>query len=524
MPQTIATSRSAGVLLPLSSLRSAPSWGVGELPDLALLAPWLQKAKLSLLQILPLNEPALGQESPYSALSAFALDPLYLRLSDIPSFVELGGEAALPADDKKLLERVRNHATIDHEHVRALKEKWLRRAYARFLEAGHSSAATEPGRSLARFAEEHRGWLFDYALFRALKTRRTAGSWRDWEVPLRDRMPGVVEAAAKDLESERAFRTWIQWHAFGQLETARRALAAAGVKLAGDLPFLVAEDSADVWQRQREFSFDATVGVPPDAFSADGQDWGLPVYRWEAIAKEGFEWCHQRGRAAAKLYDLVRVDHVVGFYRTYVRPKDKREEHFFLPAEEAAQKKQGEAVLRAFGSGGAALIAEDLGVVPKWVRQSLTHLGVPGYKVMRWETLEGDYLDPKSFPPLSLVTSGTHDNEPLAAWWAELPAEEREKVRKLPALAKLTDTECATYGAVLGEAFLETAYGAGSSLCVLPMQDLFGWTDRINVPGTVGAQNWSWRLPFPIERLVAGTSGARETTLLAVLAAKHRRA
>ena len=159
----------------------------------------------------------------------------------------------------------------------------------------------------------------------------------------------------------------------------------ASVALFGDLPFMVSGDSADVWARQDEFRLDASVGVPPDAFSETGQDWGLPVYRWDVLAERDFDWLRDRARRNADLYDGYRVDHLVGFYRTYFRPHRRRRAAVHAAPTKPRSTMLGERVLAVFREPGAEIIAEDLGVVPDFVRESLARLGVPGYKVFRWE-------------------------------------------------------------------------------------------------------------------------------------------
>jgi 4-alpha-glucanotransferase len=497
--------RSAGVLVPLFSIRSGVEWGVGEYPDLARFAEWARSGGLSLVMTLPLLEPSPGQNSPYSPCSFFALDPFYVCVGEVPEFAELGGLAGLTLGEREALERVQAAPRVLHSDVRRLKESVLRRCFEHF--SARVDPASERGRDLARFLEEHAHWVQDYALFRALKTKQPQ-SWREWPEAIRDARPDAVSEARRALAPEIAFRAWLQWISFRQLEAARAAARAAGVAIGGDEPFLVADDSADVWARRDRFRFDATVGAPPDAFSADGQEWGLPPYRWERIAEEGYEFFAQRGRHAARLYDLVRIDHVVGLYRTYHRPIDKSP-HYFWPAEEEAQRRQGEAVLRAFGSAGTELIAEDLGVIPDFVRASLSDLGIPGYRVLRWEK-EGDrFREPSTWPELSVATTGTHDTETLVEWWESLTEQERRALRAIPGLGRLPEDRGAKFSIEVQEALLAAVYGSPSRLTLVPIQDLLGLRDRINVPNTVGPENWSWRMPWTLpamhhDAIVAG--------------------
>ena len=184
---------------------------------------------------------------------------------------------------------------------------------------------------------------------------------------------------------------------------------------------MVTLDSADVWSRRHDFILDASVGTPPDAFSETGQEWGLPPYDWNAARKNDYEWLRMRARRFADLYDGFRIDHLVGFYRTYVRPLDGGAP-YFLPAEEREQRELGETVMRIMIDTGADVSVEDLGTVPDFVRESIARLALPGYKVLRWEP-----GNPTTYPPNSVAMTGTHDTEPLAVWWESLTADERRR-------------------------------------------------------------------------------------------------
>jgi 4-alpha-glucanotransferase len=284
------------------------------------------------------------------------------------------------------------------------------------------------------------------------------------------------------------------------------------VELGGDLPFMVATDSADVWARRGDFRLDARVGVPPDAFSATGQDWGLPVYRWDVMEREGYPWLTERARRMADLYGLYRVDHVVGMYRTYYFPNDGSPPDF-IPAGEPAQTRNGERVLSLFSSG-ARVIAEDLGTVPDFVRASLERIGVPGYRVMRWERHWKEpgqpFRDPRSWPALSVATTGTHDTDSLAEWWETMPPEERQALLALPQLARLRERAGTAFGDAVRDTLLELVYASGSDLLLLPFQDLLGMRERVNVPGTVNEENWTYRVPQDLAALSAdGATAAR---------------
>lgn len=500
--------RRAGVLVPLFSAPSSTSWGIGEIGDVARLARWLDAAGLRVLQLLPLNEIAPGDTSPYSALSAMAIDPQFIGLDRLEDFDALGGEAQLDPDLRARLDAVRSAPTIDYMAVRALKQLVLRRSFARFHDT-EWLGNTRRSAALRAYIRDQAWWLDDYALFRALHARQGERAWPEWPAAVRSRQPEALAAARQELAEDILYRQYLQWIADDQWADARRE--AAGVALFGDLPFMVSTDSADVWARQDEFRLDASVGVPPDAFSPNGQDWGLPVYRWEVFAERDFDWLRDRGRRMAALVDGYRVDHLVGFYRTYFRPHEGGEPQF-TPADPDAQTRLGEQVLQLLREAGAEIVAEDLGTVPDFVRDSLARVGVGGYKVLRWERYwhraGQPFKDPVEYPVVSVATSGTHDTETMAVWWERAGREEREAVLAIPSVAERLAPEdrARALGSTLltdsmREALLGTLFASGANLLILPIQDLFGWRDRINQPATVGPGNWTWRLPWPSDRL-----------------------
>ena len=306
---------------------------------------------------------------------------------------------------------------IAYRDVRVLKREALRAAFARFHDVEWLPRSRR-ARQLRAYMDRERSM--------ARRLRAVPGA-----APAGERTPvvGVGRAAGRrdhralrqaraSLASEYLFHAYVQWQADIQWHYARRA--AAPVAVFGDLPFMVGADSADVWANQHAFRRDATIGAPPDAFSDAGQDWGLPAYRWEVFAAENDAWIRARARRAAALFDGYRIDHLVGFYRTFIIPCGGGGPAF-SPATEDDQLSQGERIMNAFLDAGATVIAEDLGVVPDFVRESQQRLGIPGYKVFRWERdwdlPDRPFRDPEMYPPLSVATTGTHDTETLAEWW-----------------------------------------------------------------------------------------------------------
>jgi 4-alpha-glucanotransferase len=396
--------------------------------------------------------------------------------------------------------------------VRSVKRAALRAAFAEFVrkDVGRGSARAE---AFEAWCATQSWWLDDYALFRALHFRHGERAWMTWPERVRDRDEAALVQAREELSEEVAYRRWLQWVADAQWREAKAK--AQPVALMGDLAFMVDGDSADVWAHRDSFRQDASVGAPPDAFSDDGQNWGMPAYRWDVLEANGFDWLRQRARRTASLFEGYRIDHLVGFYRTYMFPSDGSRA-FFVPADEDDQLALGEAVLSIFGQAGARIIAEDLGTVPDFVRESLTRLRVPGYKVFRWERFwlaEGQpYRDPAAYPAASVATSGTHDTETVAAWWDGLDEAERARVFDTPHVAeraaRYTDPG-GEFSPELRDVLLEVLFASASDFLLLPVQDVFGWRDRINVPGSQDETNWTWRLPWPVDAL-ADIPEARE--------------
>ena len=256
-------SRQAGVLLPLFSLRSAADWGVGEIPDLLPFARWCREAGFSVVQLLPVNEASRGQHSPYGALSAFALDPVYVAPAALEDFEAAGGEDALGDAERRTLDAVRGEPAVRWDDVRALKRRAFELAFDSFLRE-EWSRRTVRAQALEEFLRAEAAWLDDYALFVAIHDGEMGGRpWTEWPAPLRDRDPAALADARARLSRPILFASWLQWQAEDQWRASRRAANAAGVELGGDLPFMVAPDSADVWARRGDFRSTRASGCRP---------------------------------------------------------------------------------------------------------------------------------------------------------------------------------------------------------------------------------------------------------------------
>jgi 4-alpha-glucanotransferase len=521
------TRRRAGVLLPLFAAPSRAGWGIGEIADIGPITEWLAGAGQRVLQLLPINEMAAGQQSPYTAISAMAIDPLYLRMGAIDDWQALGGERSLDAASSDCLAHVRRSARVEYEDIRRLKKAALTASFDRFydIEWQHDS---ERAAQLRSFIDAERWWLDDYSLYQAAHSEEEGRPWTAWSEAVRQRDPAALADIRGRCHRMLLYFHYLQWLADIQWREARRAALRNGIELFGDLPFMVSGDSADVWRHQQSFHLDISVGAPPDAFSDTGQDWGMPLYNWDACQANDFLWLRERARRNAALYDGFRVDHLVGFYRTYARPGGGRAS-YFTPAEESDQQSLGERILTIFRTCGAEIIAEDLGAVPDFVRASLAALGIPGFRVFRWERqwkVEGQpFLDPIDFPAISVATSGTHDTDALVVWWSAAASDERNQICRIPSLRGLTGgiDLAAVPAPDAVDYLLEMLNAAGSDLVLVPITDVFGWPDRINEPGTVNDRNWTFRLPWPIDELDASPEAQSRRARLRLWADRYHR-
>jgi len=482
--------RVAGVLIPIFSLRTGDDLGRGEILDLVPMIDFAREMGLGLIQLLPLDEGAPDETSPYSATSVFAVDPVCLSLRDLGVGRIFLGLARY---------KVAGPKSAGRPAARAAKMPLLDRAWKA------SPERLQRGAEFTAFQEQNHGWLHDYALFRALSDRFDWAPWKKWPEPLRLREPAALDNARRELAEPIAKYTWFQFVAHRQWLEVRAHAADRRMLLGGDMAFSPSLDSAEVWANQHLFDLDRTVGAPPDAFNKHGQRWGLPLPRWDLMRADSFKLWRLRVQRAAAMFDVLRIDHVVGLYRTFSFDADLEHDGQFVPAEESAQHAQGEEIIQALkdAAGRCELIAEDLGSVPDFVRESLTAMGIAGYKVMQWERVAWDtpeerFLKPSEYPELALATTGTHDTEPLMTWWSEQPEAERRKLAEALGVAG-----CVSPTGPLDEtgldAIIAALYSSPSRLVVLPVQDLFGWSDQINRPGTVDETNWTWRLPFAID-------------------------
>jgi 4-alpha-glucanotransferase len=483
--------RSVGALLHPTSLPG--DQGIGTLDGEAIrFLDFLKAAGMTFWQVCPLGPTGYG-DSPYQCFSAFAGNPY---LIDLRELVALG---LLESADLRPLAAL-GGGPIDFGALYTLKWPLLRKAFDRHTKAGSPAIGSQ---DLASFRAAEKAWLEPYALFRALKDHFGGRPW--WEWPAEARSPGALkpELRAK-VAAEAQAHEFYQYVFFQQWRRIRSEAAKRGIQLIGDIPIFVAADSADVWARPEVFELGkdgrpiAVAGVPPDYFSADGQLWGNPLYRWEVHQADGFAWWKERLRSSFGLCDVVRIDHFRGFDEYWRIP---------LPAVTAKngewRKAPGLELFRAIREAfpDARIIAEDLGVLTPTVEELLKATGLPGMAVLQFAfggKPENAYL-PHNLQPNNVVYPGTHDNDTTLGWYASTDEKTRDHVRRYLRVD----------GREVGWDLIRASYSAVSRIAVVTLQDVLslGPEARLNSPGKPEG-NWRWRIaPGELERLTrSGTA------------------
>lgn len=480
-----------GVALSLLSLRKDNGSGVGEFLDLIPMIQWCKEIGFDVIQLLPLNDSGYTT-SPYSALSAIALHPIYLSLEALPYVTQNRDLVSMMAQ----LHQYNTSQRALYHTVLKNKERFLRRYFECYFAHMQYSAAYE------EFVAMNAAWIHDYALFKSLKIANQEKAWWEWERTLQNPTEELLTTLKETYAQEMHFHTFLQFLAFEQWKTVKEFADKRHLFLKGDVPILINRDSVDVWRHGELFLPALAAGAPPDMYSVDGQCWGFPVYNWTTLEEQNFSWWKMRLHVVEKLYHIFRIDHVVGFFRIWVIADGKKNsEGFYIPEEKHAWLQQGEKVLRMMLISCSALpIGEDLGVVPDEVRTSLTHLGIPGTKVLRWERRWNEdlsFIPPTQYNPLSMICLSTHDSQTLAQWW-ETQGEDVQTFAHqfgLP-LHRHLDTQTRRW-------ILKICHSSSSLFHINLLQEYLAlfeelvWQDiddeRINIPGTVNDTNWTYR-------------------------------
>ena len=465
--------RESGILMHITSLPSP--YGVGTMGKAAYrFVDFLKKAGQHYWQILPVTPTGFG-DSPYQSCSTYAGNPY---LIDLDLLVEAG---LLKKSEIQRIQWFDTPSRVNFGLQYNHRLDILRLAYGRF----------QDWEALERFCHENDSWIWDFAMFMALKDRNGGKPWYQWEEKLKFRDDAALTEAWYLLEQEIYFHCFVQYLFDGQWAALKTYAHQKGVKIIGDVPIYVPLDSADVWSNPHLFDLDETLtpvavaGCPPDGFNAEGQTWGNPLYRWENHREENFCWWVQRMGAAGKRYDMVRLDHFRGF-----------ESYWAIPYGDKTAKNgkwmrgPGMDFVNAMHSQlpDVAMIAEDLGFLTKEVKDLLYASAYPGMKVLlfAFDVREpSDYL-PHTYTKHSVCYTGTHDNVTARQWFDTAP---RTAVNYARQYMHITPDEGDVWGTI------RTAMASVSELCIIPIQDYLelGGEARMNFPGTQSSSNWTWR-------------------------------
>lgn len=318
MKYTRGNAPTSGIVVALSALRTEASPACGEYPDLAALGDLSKQWNFSLIQLLPVNDSG-SQSSPYSARSAFALHPLYIRIADLPELKAAGAATrdSILAESRQVARRFAADARLRYQGYFEAKLELLRRVWSELAEPSFEGASSKAAGEFGAWMRAN-PWVRAYAIFSELKERNGGKPWWEWKA-YADASASEIEALwnRPELVSGLRFRAWLQWRAEAQFRAAAAALASLGVELMGDLPIMIDKDSAEVWARRSVFRLDLSAGAPPDMYAALGQNWGFPIYDWDAAERDGYSFWKERLASAEKFYSAYRIDHVLGFFRIW---------------------------------------------------------------------------------------------------------------------------------------------------------------------------------------------------------------
>ena len=546
----------AGVLVPLFALRGENDLGIGDLGALREFIDWAAEIGFKLVQLLPINETG-SDSSPYNAISAMAIEPTTLHLApNAPEDLTREDFDAVTADVD--LANLR-HGEVKYRQVKKLKRRLLEKAFANFS----GRAGKERQLEFRAFCEEEAGWLDDYALFRVLMEENDeSAAWTRW--PAQHQSIKRARAWLGDLPPDRQaaiaerqnFFRYVQWLVHEQWRKIKSYAEEREVAVMGDIPFGVSYYSADVFARPEEFALDWSGGAPPEPHFKDdeftqkwGQNWGIPLYRWDRMRANNFEWWRVRVRAVRHIFHLFRIDHVLGFYRIYAFPWRPRKNKQFLPLEREemlertggraphfsprddetsenceANKHEGEEYLRAVveEAGMTRVVGEDLGMVPDYVRPNLRSLGIAGFKIPQWEVYHEQVTPGDKYERLSVATYTTHDHKPIRALWEEAferptatSDQSRFELAKIAVFAGFdTKIDKMDFEKNFYPAIMEALFKSEAWIAIVMITDLLAQKYRFNVPGTAANLNWTRRMQSSVAQLRAGRKTQAQMRLI----------
>lgn len=528
-------------MAPLFALRREDDLGIGDVATLRQFIEWLAETGFKVVQLLPINEIG-GDNSPYNAISAMAIEPTTLHLAPgIPEELSAEDFSSAMADVDVAALR---HGSVKYPAVKKLKRHLLEKAFARFRQ----QAGDDRQKAFKKFCESESEWLDGYAIFRALMEENgERETWDEWPVHSLGAARDWIRALPEDRQSQFAeredFFRYVQWIAHDQWREVKAFAGQRGVALMGDIPFGISYYSADVFCRPEEFALDCSGGAPPEQYFKDdkftqkwGQNWGIPLYRWDTMRSGNFTWWRQRVRGVQRIFHLFRIDHVLGFYRIYAFPwRPSRNKQFlplewdqmlaktgdraphFAPRDDStsenceANRRDGEQYLRVVleEAGDARVIGEDLGTVPDYVRPSLRSLGIAGFKIPQWEFYHGRVTPGSEYERLSVASYATHDHKPMRALWEDgleqttsTSEQARFELEKVATFAGFSHpSEELDFEKHFYPAMMEALFKSESWIASVMITDLLARKYRFNVPGTAASSNWTRRIQRTIAQL-----------------------
>ncbi len=549
--------RLAGILIPAFTPRREGDLGIGDTLAMRGWIDWAADHQVGFIQLLPINENG-ADESPYSGISSAALDPIYLAFEEgeIPCLKEADLRKA-----KQELKAVPESPLVNYPAVREVKRHLLELVWSRF-----ENSPTADENEFQEFRENEKDWIDDYCVFRYLmEVHGESLTWDQWpddcKTPEKARQ-FLARQRQKNPESvdyRIGYFAFVQWLCFRQWLTLRTHADRRGVKLMGDVPIGIAWHSCDVFFEQGEFHLDWCGGSPPEGmgqndpfFQQWGQNWGIPLYRWDHMQANGFAWWRKRIQRLTRIFNIFRLDHILGFYRIYAFPwhpvrnhefiglsQEKAMEisgghlpHWVLRADDtvenkAANRADGDTRLRAISEAadGAEIIAEDLGWVPDYVRPHLADIGMAGFRIPHWDCNDDGHPTPgNSFPENTFATYSTHDHDPVNGIWRgcvkmirqhhEQPTEQsgwavggaHNTLRILSEFAGIPiphHSPWPPYTEGIKLRLIKSLLDSNSRYAVLMITELFSLDERFNHPGTSGGENWRYRLPWTLSQITS---------------------
>ncbi len=478
--------RASGILLHPTSLPGP--FGIGDFgPSAHDFVDFLVRSGQSIWQVLPLGPTGYGN-SPYSGYSAFAGNPLLVSPEKL---VAAGLLAENDLDGVAAPEGV-----VDFERARPLKDSLLCKAYENYRQNSGSPLQTQ----FEHFVNKNNAWLDDYALFRALKHQFAEASWSDWEPPLAHRESKAIARARESLHQEIEAQKFFQFLFFRQWHALKAYANERGIRIVGDIPIFVAHDSADVWTNPQQFKLDeqgrplVVAGVPPDYFSDTGQLWGNPIYNWDQMIRNGFDWWVARVRANLRMFDLLRIDHFRGFAACWEVPAgDTTAERGRWV--EAPGRKLFDAIRNALGE--LPIIAEDLGVITPDVEQLRDDFNFPGMRVLQF-AFSKDVSDlnlPHRYRKNVVAYTGTHDNDTTVGWFTSKDEGSTRTAEDVKSERQFCLRYLNSDGNEINWDFIRAVMASVADTAIIPLQDVLGLGSdaRMNLPNSVEG-NWKWRV------------------------------